>query len=206
MDDRFATALDHVVDRAATDGLAAGLRSVLDPDRPVPCTPGGYTFLPAGCAAGLDAAGLDAVVLPHPLAAAEGLELIRLNDPTGSGRAEPAYARALAAVRLGLLRRMLDLALDHLAGRQSDGAPLTARQLVQGAIAEVATTLETGRHALRAGSDPAPTGWLHDRIDEAGLIVTGLFGAAGYLREHPARCLHVAALVRAAWVPDESID
>jgi len=179
------------------EGLAAGLRAVLDPARPVPGTRCGYTLVPAGCPA-------DGTVLPHPLAAGEDLELVRLTEPSGP---DPEYALPLAAVRLGLLHRMLDAAVAHLASRQSDGAPLTGRQLVQASIADLATTLETGRHALETGrhalsaGGDGTAGWLHARLDEADESVATLFGAAGYVRTHPVRCLHVAALVRDAWLP-----
>jgi len=173
------------------EGLGAGLRAVLDPGRPVPGTPGGYTVVPAGYP-------VDGTVLPHPLTAGEDLVLVRLAEPS---HPDPGYALPLAAVRLGLLHRMLDAAVAHLASRRSDGAPLTGRQLVQGSIADLATTLETGRHALAVADRTAPAGWLHRRLDDADQTVATLFGAAGYLRGHPLRCLHLAALVRDAWLP-----
>jgi hypothetical protein len=192
---------------AYRDGLAAGLRAILDPALAVPVTPDGYTLLPAGCPALHERAGV--TVLPHPLAGREGLVLARFAGWTQHGAARPGdrYALPLAAVRLGLLRRMLDAAVAHLAGRQSDGAPLTGRQLVQASIADAATTLEICGHALAAGSaverpDTLVAGaWLHARLDRAGLAVAGLFGASGYLRDHPVRCLHLGALVREAWAP-----
>ena len=216
-----------VEDVAYRDGLAAGLRAILDPLAPVPVTLEGYTLLPAGCPALVERPGL--AVLPHALAATEGLVLVRveawargatgldgaLRPPARGGAAR--YALPLVAVRMGLLRRMLDAAVAHLAGRQSDGAPLTARQLVQAAVADVATTVEVCGHALctaRASTvdpqstvDGGPTaGWLHARLDRADLTVATMFGAAGYLRGHPVRCLHVAALVREAWAPGASTD
>jgi len=268
-----------VEDVAYREGLAAGLRAILDPLAPVPVTPEGYTLLPAGCPALFERPGL--TVLPHALAATEGLVLVRLEawargatGPDGAlrpracgGGAQPPracgggarYALPLVAVRMGLLRRMLDAAVAHLAGRQSDGAPLTARQLVQAAVADAATTLETCGHALSSAAraplrqaarpssaawaplrqaarpssaawaplrqtaqlgtagastaDPESTvdgaaaaGWLHARLDRADLTVATMFGAAGYLRGHPVRCLHVAALVREAWAPGASTD
>lgn len=206
---------------AYREGLAAGLRAILDPVAPVPVTPEGYTLLPAGCPALIERPGL--TVLPHALAATEGLVLVRLEawargatgldgvlrPPVRGGAAR--YALPLVAVRMGLLRRMLDAAVAHLAGRQSDGAPLTARQLVQAAVADVATALEICGHALCAAGpstvdDWPAAGWLHARLDRADLTVATMFGAAGYLRGHPVRCLHVAALVREAWAPGASTD
>ncbi len=207
-----AADLSTVEGVAYRDGLAAGLRAILDPAAPVPATPEGYTLLPAGSTALAERAGL--TVLPHPLAATEGLVLVRLDGWARPGRTGPEgarYALPLVAVRLGLLRRMLDAAVTHLAGRQSDGAPLTARQLVQAAVADVATTLETCRHALgTAGPSivdcPDAGDWLHARLDRADLTVATMFGGSGFLRDHPVRCLHVAALVREAWAPGGPTD
>jgi len=201
-----------VEDVAYREGLAAGLRAILDPLAPVPVTPEGYTLLPAGCPALAERAGL--TVLPHPLASTEGLVLVRLDGwarPGGSSREGGRYALPLVAVRVGLVRRMLDAAVAHLAGRQSDGAPLTARQLVQAAVADVATTLETCGHALRTAGPstvdaPIVAGWLHARLDRADATVAALFGASGFLRDHPVRCLHVAGLVREAWAPGGPTD
>ncbi len=38
--------------------------------------------------------------------------------------------------------------------------------------------------------------WVHDRLDLADAELVTIFGAAGYLLEHPVRCLHVVALLR----------
>jgi alkylation response protein AidB-like acyl-CoA dehydrogenase len=105
---------------------------------------------------------------------------------------------ALVSVRLGLTRRMLEAAARHLAGRSSDGAPLTARQLVRAAIADVAAAIETCRHGLEV-CGPESAAWLNARLDHADRTIVDLFGAAGYLRDHPVRCLHVVALLRDAW-------
>lgn len=195
-----AGSLAEVTRLAYGEGLAAGLRAVLDPTRPVPGTRCGYTLVPARHP-------VDGTVLPHPLAAREGLAFVRLHEPTCF---EPEYGPPLAAVRLGLLHRMLDAAVAHLGSRRCDGSPLIGRQLVQASVADLATTLETGRHALSVGGDDkggddkggdGTARWLHARLDRADQTVATLFGAAGYLRDHPVRCLHVAALVREAWLP-----
>jgi hypothetical protein len=215
--------LTAVAEVAFRGGLAAGIRSVFHPSRPVPCAAGGHTLLPVGCAAQVERwrlpagtiCGGDAAVsvLAHPAAAAEDLELLRIAGPVQVARSvhvsrspEPAYALPLVAVRLGVTRRMLGLAAAHLGGRRSEGAPLTARQLVQAAIADVATAIEACHHGLRvAGTDPAAAtaaaAWMHTRLDRADRTVSEMFGAAGYLRDHPVRSLHVVALVREVWAP-----
>lgn len=188
----------HLVDVADRDGLAAALRAVLDRSAPVPGTRSGLTLLPAGWAT-----GPGVTPLPHRLAESEGLALVRV-DPASVGG--DGYPVALAAVRLGLLQGMLAAAVAHLAARESDGAPLTARQLVQGAVADVATTVQVCRQGLRPATDPASVGWMHARLDAADLTVSALFGARGYLLDHPVRCLHLAELVRAAWTPERPGD
>lgn len=190
---RTVLRLTELTDLAYRNGLAAGIGSILDEGGAVPGTPEGLALVPAAHAQRL---GPAATVLPHPLAEAEGLALLRLAarpDPP------PAHRRmALVSVRLGVTQRMLEVATHQLAGRTSDGAPLTARQLVRAAIADVTATVETCRHALEVCGPEAAT-WLHARLDHADRTIVDLFGAAGYLRDHPARCLHLVALLSDAW-------
>lgn len=179
-------------------GLAAGLAAALaglDPEREAP---GSVTVLPA---ATLPA---DISVLPHPLAALEGLALVRFPSiPAGAERARGltgTRAAALAAVRIGVLDRLLDLAVERLSGRRFGGLPLIDRQLVAGAVADVAVEIELAE----AGADPdaaAEVGWDgHERLTEAGWTVARFFGAEGFTTGHPARALHLSALVADLWV------
>jgi hypothetical protein len=185
--------LTELTELTFRDGLAAGIRSIVDDGDPVPCTPNGLTLVPVAYAERL---GPTATVLSHPLAEAEGLVLVRVVPPPDP---PPGRRRlALVSVRLGVTQRMLQVAAHHLAGRSSDGAPLTSRQLVRAAIADVVTTIETCRHGLDVCGPEAAT-WMTARLDHADRTIVDLFGAAGYLRDHPARCLHVAALLSDAW-------
>ncbi len=213
---RSPTAISRL---AREGGLAAGLGAALAQTGPVPCSRRGRTLLPAGwgqlvdCWQPAGAAGAHgscaSVVLPHPVAAAEGLELIEvtLAGPialTATTGPAARWSARLIAVRVGLTDRMLGLAVGHLAGRESDGAPLTSLQLVQGAIADVTSCLEICRHGLEV-IDSEPPGpaqafdWMHDRLDRADLAISGMFGAAGYLADHPVRCLRLVALLRDLW-------
>jgi hypothetical protein len=201
-----ASLLAAVAGTAFRDGLAEGLRYALaSSPQPVPCTPAGYTILPAGHVA--------TTVLPHPLVESEGLELVHVSRDTllnkfvqqGAPAYEgPTHDLLLVGVRLGLTHRMLDLAVAHLSGRRSGDGPLVHRQLVRAAIADVATTIETCRAgcevaAADPASDPVAVAGMHERLGGAGRSLAELFGAAGYLREHPGRCLYVAELVHDAW-------
>ena len=202
-----APALDQVTEIAFTKGLAAALASLpLARETPSSST-FGWTLVPAGST---DA--LPAHLPPDPLpvagrvAALEGLTLVRAERAPEPARAGPAELPfILLALRVGLTRRMLGLAIEHLRGRMSDGRPLVQRQMVQDNVAEVAAALEICTSAITAAAGPAvgarSTEWMHDRLDRADNLVVGMFGAAGFLLDHPVRCLHVVALLRDLWDP-----
>lgn len=170
-------------------GLAAGLAAVLAGLDPAREAPGDVTVLPADGLAG------DVSVLPHPLAALEGLALVRFppgpaERPSGLTGARSA---ALAAVRAGVLDRLLDAAVERLETRRFAGLALIDRQLVAAAIADVAVEIEL--------STSAEAAWAaHERLTEAGWAVARLFGAEGFTVGHPARALHLSALVADLWV------
>jgi hypothetical protein len=204
---------------ARVDGLAAGLRVALGGARPVPCSAGGRAVVPAGVAGQVrawrfpDRVVLDTAVsvrlLRHELADAEGLRLVQVTD-TGGDRADAATpladaatppadadAAALAGVRVGLAERMLARAVDRLRGRVTGGSPLIQRQLVASTVAEAAIALEL---AAAGGGPDAGLPDLHRRLSEVEWSIAGLFGAAGYLRDDPARCLYLVRLVADCWV------
>ncbi|GAA2368542.1 hypothetical protein Cme02nite_73110 [Catellatospora methionotrophica] len=202
-------------------GLAAGLGAIIRGGVPVPCSATGLTLLPVGVlgevaawrlpGATVPADRATVTVLAHALGETEGLTQVRIvarGEQVPSQRtAEPEPDDAvllLASVRLGLLEHMLEAAVAHLNSRIVDGRPLTTRQMIQAAVADTVTVARTIAHVL---DDPElPGGALaeaHERLDEAGWTVTTLFGAGGYLREHPVRCLYVAGLVHDAWHTDD---
>lgn len=176
----------HAAGRSA--GLAAGLRVVVDTIDAVPTSGDGRTLLPTGYGK-----RLDAEVLPFPMASLEGLELVRVSPVAVTS---DQAALLLAAVRIGVSRQLLDLTVAHLATRSSDGSPLTGKQLVQAAIADCVTSLELCWDGVLSGA----TG-VHARLDQVGWTIASLCGAAGYLVDHPARCLYLAELLGACWVP-----
>ncbi len=185
-------------------GLAAGLAAVLDGLDPAGSAPNRLAVLPAT----VSLPG-GARVLPHALAAREGLAVVRFPAGcAGAGRAGAGRARgltgqraaALAAVRLGLLTRMLDQAVTRLAGRRSGGIALIDQQLVAGTVADVAAGIELSA-ALRLDEAPAEVAAAqHERLTDAGWAVTRLFGAEGYLADHPVRSLYVSAMIADVWV------
>ncbi|WP_433271694.1 acyl-CoA dehydrogenase family protein [Actinosynnema sp. CS-041913] len=175
---------------AHADGLAAGLRAALEGVDARAVAPGEVVAV-AEVPAGAD-------VVAHSLAEAEGIAFVR-------SAADREYAAdtalAVAAARLGGTRRLLDQAVEHLSGRESGGEPLTRKQLLVGAVGDLVTAAGYARHLLAAArpvaADIAET---HDRITDIDWQVAMLFGANGYLAEHPARGAHVSALVANTWV------
>jgi Acyl-CoA dehydrogenase, C-terminal domain len=181
-------------------GLAAGLAAVLDGLDPAAYAPQGLAALPAA------AVPEGQSVLPNALAAREGISLVR--RPPGAqgagpgGGLPPIRCAALAAVRIGLLDRMLALATARLAARRFGGVPLIEQQLVVGAVADVVAEIEAAAAAPYRQDTPAEaTAARHERLTEAGWTVTRFFGAEGYIADHPVRCLYVSALVADVWVP-----
>ena len=143
--------------------------------------------------------------------------------PAGGRRFRPA------AVRLGLVRRLLDLAVEHLAGRTTGGEPLLSKQLLSGDIANVIADVELLRVYARCQHDLAAMAELHRQLGQAGprtgdlgriqrgqlsqqhrqlgelgWQVTKLFGAIGYLADYPVRALYVAVLVADTWLAGEA--
>jgi hypothetical protein len=206
---------------ARTEGLAAGLTLALTGFDAAAMAPGRYAAVPAKTAP-------DAVpVVPHSLASSEDVVFIDCGQsrhrqdaaapswalcPGSAGLAE--FGRRLAAVRLGLTRRLLDAAVRHLSERYGGGEPLLRKQLVTGTIADIISGIELLRQYAclspadapaadtLAGDAPqsAALADLHAQITDLDEKVIGLFGAAGFIADHPVRALHVSALVANTWV------
>jgi hypothetical protein len=187
------------------EGLAAGLAAALsgaglDRAEATAAAPGPFAAVPAGWVP-------DGVPVRRThLADLEGVVFVECPDERPPGGAAVAeLARLLAAARLGLLRRLLDLAVEHLSGRVSGDEPLVRKQLVVGTIADVMAGIELIRAAADCQLAPDALGDLHGQLDELGWEVTKLFGAVGYIADHQARSLYVAALAAGTWVDREQV-
>ncbi|WP_344588875.1 acyl-CoA dehydrogenase family protein, partial [Kitasatospora paracochleata] len=158
-----------------------------------------------------------AVPVPHPFAAFEGLALVRFPHSTGGPGLTGGRAAALESVRIGLLSHLLDLAVDRLKERRFGGVPLIDHQLVSAAVADAVIEIELAVAGVSAGAsagaaagaaagsvaDDGSAGSVrarHERLTGAGWTVTRLFGAAGYLTDHPVRALHLSALAADLWL------
>jgi hypothetical protein len=169
--------LERCEARGYDAGLAEGLRAALGDT-----VPAGYAVVPADAAAG--------TVIPHRLAAAEGLAIVRRPGPESS---DPELAARLAAARIGVSRRVLGGAIRRLEERTSGTVPLLRHQLVIGSVADIVTSIELARAML--GTPYAA----HDMITELDWEITMLYGGAGYITDQPTRALYVSALVANVW-------
>jgi hypothetical protein len=192
---------------ARAEGLATGLTLALNGFDVLAMAPGRYAAVPAKTAPD------ELPVAPHSLAGLEDIVLVDRGRPsagdtsTAPGDAElVTFGQRLAAVRLGLTRRLLDAATEHLSNRTGGDEPLVRKQLVTGAIADIIAGVELLRAYANglpaAGAPLANLADLHAKITELDLEVIRLFGAAGYIADHPVRALYVSALVANTWMPE----
>jgi len=183
---------------ARADGLAAGLGRALAGTDVAGAAPGPYAAVPAGLVAEGDE------VRGHRLADLEGIVFVarpegRLFDKEACADA----GRRLAAARLGLARRLLDAAVDHLSGRTGGGEPLIRKQLVMGTIADAVTEIELLRQYVLTLHGGAALADAHARLDAVGWEIARLFGASGYIADNETRALYVSALVANTWIDGE---
>src|SRR5262245_32150262 len=117
---------------ARNEGLAAGLAVALAGAEVDATAPGPYAAVPArDVPAG-------AAVYAHSLADREDIAFMACpgERPAGTlGQVE--VGRLIAAVRLGVVRRLLDEAVEHLSGRVVGDEPLVRKQLIVGTIADI---------------------------------------------------------------------
>jgi hypothetical protein len=176
------------------EGLSAGLAEALVGIDIETAAPGWFVAVP------VDLAG-NAPTMGHSMARDEDIAILRL--PAAGSCPSALVGLRLAAVRIGVTRQLLDLAIEHLTGRTGGGEPLIRKQLNQGAIAEILAALEMLRRYLET-TVLSPTADaivdIHDQLTTLDWEITKLFGAAGFMADHPVRALYVAGLVANTWV------
>lgn len=180
---------------ARNEGLAAGLAAALSGTEVIATAPGRYAAIPAR------EVPAGAAVRTHTLADLEDITFVECpgQRPAGTlGLVE--IGKLVAAVRLGLVRGLLDQAVEHLSGRMVGDEPLVRKQLITGAIADIIAEVELLRAYANSQQDPDAVGDLHTKLDDLGWQVAKLFGAAGYIADHPGRALYVSALVANTWI------
>ncbi|WNI18955.1 acyl-CoA dehydrogenase family protein [Actinacidiphila sp. ITFR-21] len=190
----MSTAMQECERTARDEGLAAGLDAALSGIEVTGTAPGRYAAVsirqvPAGSS-----------VRTHSIADREDVVFVECPGERPGGPRVAEVGRLLAAVRLGLARRLLDQAVEHLTERTGGGEPLIRKQMVTGNIADIIGEVELLRAYAQSRTDPAAVGDLHNRIDDLGRQVAKLFGAIGYIADHPARALYVSSLVANTWI------
>ena len=106
-------------------------------------------------------------------------------------------------MRIGTVRRLLDEAVAYLSERTVGDEPLIRKQLITGTVGDVAAELEMSRAYVSVPLAPDALADLHSKLDELGWQVAQLFGAAGYIADHPVRALYVSALCANTWIGRE---
>jgi Acyl-CoA dehydrogenase, C-terminal domain len=193
-----STTLHECEQTARRDGLAAGLALALSGTDVTAAAPGRYAAVRAADVPD------GAAVRAHSLAGTEDIVFVECpGERPHATHSLVELGRLIAAVRLGLVRRTLDLAVEHLSERTAAGEPLIRKQLVTGAVADVIAGVELLREYARCHRDPVAVGDLHTQIDDLGWQTAKLFGAVGYIADHPVRALYVSALVANTWIARE---
>jgi hypothetical protein len=93
------------------------------------------------------------------------------------------------------IRAELDHVVAHLTERTSDGTALLNRQLVQGAIADVALALSDSAEQLDLPKSRHRLWRVHLDLVSAGRNLLKLFGAASFLADGPGSVLYLAELL-----------
>jgi hypothetical protein len=185
-----------------TGGLAAGLAKALaglDDADLFAAASSGFAAVPAG------RVHEGATVVEHRVAAEEGVAILDVRLPAGLVRLRHAGDRPavvglrLAAVRIGLVRRLL----DHALAGPAEPVSLMRYRLALRTIADVVSALESLRHQLTAMARyPSRTAVaeVHARLTGIDWQVARLFWPDGYRAGHPVRVLFAAQLVASTWV------
>jgi acyl-CoA dehydrogenase len=204
-----------VIDGAKTwisNGGIADFYTVFARETDAPGTKGISAFVVDAEAPGLAIAERIDVIAPHPLArlAFEGCRIPAANRLGAPGEGFKVamqtldiFRASVAAAALGFARRALDEALAHAASRRMFGQMLADFQLTQGAIADMATGIDSsalltyraawlrdvkGARTTReaAMAKMTATESAQGIIDRA----VQLFGAAGVVSGHPVERLY----------------
>jgi hypothetical protein len=184
-----------------TSGLNAGLTKALadfDDEELMTAARGGYAAVP------VRRVHADATVVEHRMATFEGVAILDVRLPAGlaplrhAGDRPEVVGLRLAAVRVGLARKLLDQALAP-----TTRVPLPRSRVTLRVIADLRSALDSLRHHL-AGMAGHPSRHavadVHARLTRLGWQVAMLFGPDGHHADHPVRALFVAELVANTWV------
>lgn len=184
-------------ERAAFEaGLAAGLAVALE-GWDAGAAPGGVAALPRA------AVPAGAAVIPHEMAASQGIAFVRCDARRGVPDGEvTAVAAAVGAVRIGVTRQLTEKVVAHLSHRVVGGEPTISKQLVQGTLADAEVVTETARRCLLLpGHRTRVVADVHDRLTALDWELAKLLGGSGYVGRGPACAAFVSRLTANCWVP-----
>jgi len=191
----MSTVLEQCERIARDEGLAAGLAAALSGTEVTAAAPGSFAAVPTSKVPD------GAEIRTHSLADRENIVFLACpGERPATDYTLAEIGRLLAAVRIGTVRRLLDEAVAYLSERTVGDEPLIRKQLITGTVGDVAAELEMARAYVSVPLAPDALADLHSKLDELGWQVTQLFGAAGYIADHPVRALYVSALVANTWI------
>nr|AKC92664.1 hypothetical protein [Amycolatopsis sp. SANK 60206] len=177
-----------------TDGLAAGLGLVLE-GVPVSSAPGGVAAVPSVMVPS------GAPVIDHEVASREGVSFVRSGPSTGTPGELTALGARLAATRLGVTRRLMERAVDHLSDRVVGGVPTLSKQLIQGTLADARVDIEAARRCLLVASHlHAAVLDVHARLTAQDWELAKLLGASGFVGQGPGPSAYVSRLTANCWL------
>ncbi|MEV0635585.1 hypothetical protein AB0I77_11560 [Streptomyces sp. NPDC050619] len=131
-----------------------------------------------------------------PVPGAAGLLTARRNAATADARALDVFCAALLRLHWQTLRDALDTAVGRLDERESEGTSLLGRQLVRGAVADVALALSGTRDLLDLPAQtPERRHRAHRDLVAAGRTALRLHGAHGFTADGAGTLLHMTELL-----------
>ncbi|MFF9086026.1 hypothetical protein ACF1BE_06375 [Streptomyces sp. NPDC014991] len=167
----FAAALDACHDKVTSGGLVV--------------SHGGWVVAsPARVTAGAQVPG------------SSGALMAQRGGTPAADRRQEAFAQELIGLHRQTLREVLDGAVTRLDERVSEGVSLLNRQLVQGAVADVALALSEADDLREL---PMSTPWrrwrIHRDLVNAGRTALKLYGAGGFVAGGPGTVLYLTEIL-----------
>jgi hypothetical protein len=166
----FAEALDDCHDRADRGNLVAAA--------------GGWVV-----------ASTARVAAGTPVAGSSGLLSVVRRATPSTEDAREAFADGLVRLQRRAVHEVLDAAVARLDHRVAEGVSLLNRQLVRGAVADVALALSEADGLLDLPAGARRRWRVHQDLVAAGRVALGLYGAHSFVAAGPGRSLYLIELL-----------
>lgn len=115
--------------------------------------------------------------------------------PAASPETQTEFGALLVRLHWDTVRAQLDHVVGHLGERTMEGTALLHRQLVQGAIADIALALSDTAGLLDLRVNRQRLWQAHLALVTAGRSLLKLFGGASFLADGPGSLLYLAELL-----------